>query len=90
MQSAAGRGFTVPFRNPGISNGLRSCLKTKQCKGQLGFASDNSLTLLNNIASPRQDIPSDSLKVTALPLPAADCSFQPPDRFLRYTKQKYH
>ncbi len=74
-QSVAGRGFAVPFRNLRISNGLRRCLKAKQCKEQLGFASDNSLTLLNNIASPRQDILSDSSKVTAQSLPAADCLF---------------
>ena len=35
MQSAAGRDFTVSFQNLGISNGLRSCLKTKQCEEQL-------------------------------------------------------
>ena len=46
-------GFAVPFRNPGISNGLRRCLMAKQCEWQLGFASNNPLTLLNNIASPR-------------------------------------
>ena len=35
MKSAAGKGLAVPFRNLGISNGLRSCLKTKQCEEQL-------------------------------------------------------
>ncbi len=87
-QSVAGRGFAVPFRNLGISNGLRRCLKAKQCKEQLGFASDNSLTLLNNIASPRQDILSDSSKVTAHPLPAADCFFKFNNCSLHCTKRK--
>ena len=45
----SGRGFAVPLQNLGISNGMRSCLKAKHCEGQLGFASDNPLTLLNNI-----------------------------------------
>ena len=35
VQSAAGRGFAVPFRNPGISNRLRRCLKAKPCEEQL-------------------------------------------------------
>ncbi len=48
VQSAVGSGHAVPLRNLGISNGMRSCLKAKQCERQLGFASDNPLTLLNN------------------------------------------
>ncbi len=59
------------------AKGLWGCLSTDQCEGQLSFASNNPLTLINNIPLPLkllQQIPLSHRSRTSLSLAASSSS----------------